>query len=154
MIMRILPMNRYLHFAVDSRKVKKGSLFFALNGKKIDGHCFLKQAKAAGAEAAVVSTNYKGPNFGLELIYQQSVMEYLCQMSKEKIVNSGAKIVAITGSVGKTTTKEFLVQLLKKEAIVATRGNENTSTSIPLTILNEKAKPIYVLEMGMSEPNR
>lgn len=146
-------MTDFEHFCADSRKAKKGSLFFALKGEKSDGHEHLQQAKFFGATAAVVHTSYRGPHYDLKLFHTENPLMDLSILAKKKVAKSGSKVVAITGSVGKTTTKEFLAQLLDRDEIVVTKGNQNTKISLPLTILNEKIKPIYVLEMGMSEPN-
>lgn len=139
--------------AVDSRNVKPGNLFFALPGAKTDGHNFLSQAAAQGAAAAVVSKDYNGESFGLLLIKADDALEALQGFAKALIDQRKPRIVAVTGSVGKTTTKEFLSTLLRKKYRVASSpGNNNTQVGLPLTIINHASDrdEILVLEMGMT----
>jgi len=141
------------HFQFDSRKVEKGDFFFALAGEKVDGHAFLKEVAEKGALGAVVSHSYKGESFGLKLIPVFDVLLTLQQMAKEAFQSRREKVIAITGSMGKTTTKEFLASLIgAKYRVAKTEGSANSQRSIPLQILNLKEETDYlVLEMGMSE---
>ena len=141
-----------IHFAIDSRKVVQDSMFFALKGARVDGHDFLFEAKERGACVAVVSNDYCGSSFNLQLVRHNDPQKLLMQMAKQKLLDINPTIVAITGSVAKTTTKEFLLQLLEPDTFIASKDNENTKLSLPLKILNEKRSNLYVLEMGMSEP--
>ena len=145
-----------LHFAIDSRNVRKGGLFFALKGERTDGHYFLKEVFSKGAIAAVVSQNYRGPSFGLELFFVEDVLTCLQKMGKRALKELGAKVIGITGSVGKTTTKEFLYAVLKKKFSVGkTEGNQNSQRTLPLTILNSSGKEeLLILEMGMTKKNQ
>lgn len=138
----------------DSRKVLSGQLFFALKGEKADGHAFLKEVAAKGAVGAVVSKEYSGDNFGLPLLKVKNVTTSLQLLAKTVMAERKGKIVAITGSVGKTTTKEFIATLLQAQYRVAkTPGNANSQVAVPVSILNAgDDEEIYVLEMGMSEP--
>lgn len=137
------------HFAIDSREVGKGSLFFALPGAKVDGHQFLEEVASRGAYGAVVKIGYMGSDFGLKLAYVSDVKLALQELAKK--VPKPEKIVAITGSMGKTTTKEFLATLLEaKFRVGKTEGNQNTQVTLPLTLLNlQKDCDVLVLEMGM-----
>jgi len=166
--MRYIPFNEFarkLHvecessqpisgFQIDSRQVLPGEVFFALKGERVDGHSFLFDVKSKGAIAAVVSERYLGPNFGLQLLPVQDVTKTLQVLAREEVISSQAKIIGITGSVGKTTTKEFISELLQaKYKVFKTPGNFNTKLSLPLSILNrEGGEEVFVLEMGMSEP--
>jgi UDP-N-acetylmuramoyl-tripeptide--D-alanyl-D-alanine ligase len=143
--------------AVDSRLVIKGNVFFALSGSNVDGHDFLGQAKAAGASCLVVNENYKGPNFDLPMIFVNDPLKSLQDLSAFVLSKRKTKIVAITGSVGKTTTKDFLNILLKEKYRVSkTPGNANSQIGVPLTILNhtDGNEDILILEMGMNEPHQ
>ena len=71
---KVLSGKRVRGFAVDSRKVLPGALFFALKGEKVDGHLFLREARERGAVCAVVDEGYKGESFGLDLIRVESVL--------------------------------------------------------------------------------
>lgn len=139
---------------VDSRLLKGGDLFFACPGIKCDGHTFLAQAAQKGASAAVVSSTYHGESFGLPLIYVENPEKALQQLAKAILKSYKTKVVAITGSVGKTTTKGFLAHLLASSfRVAATPGNYNSQLGLPLTILNhlQEDTEIAVLEMGMTQ---
>lgn len=138
-------------FAIDSRHVSPGALFFALKGEKVDGHQFLEEAAQKGAIASVVDRKYSGPSFGLVLFPVPKVKEALHSMAKLDFSSRAEKVIAVTGSMGKTTTKEFLATLLEEKYRVAkTPGNYNTQVTVPLTLLNlEGEYDVIVLEMGM-----
>lgn len=141
-------------FKSDSRAVMPGDLFFALTGEKVDGHAYLKEVAASGAIAAVVSKKYAGEGFGLTLLRVDSVLIALQKLAK--IVHSLRKVrvIGVTGSVGKTTTKEFIATLLEgKFRVAKTPGNANSQVGVPLSILNARGdEEIFVIEMGMSLP--
>lgn len=143
-----------LGFCVDTRQLRQGALFFALPGARTDGHHFLACAAALGAIAAVVHTDYKGPHYGMGLIYVRCVLSALQALARHVISQTSAQIVAITGSVGKTTTKEFTSSLLKRKRLVAqTPGNSNSQIGLPLSILNNVKgdEDVLVLEMGLTQ---
>ena len=140
-------------FAVDSRLVKQGNLFFALKGAHVDGHQFLSAAAVNGAVAAVVNESYNGPDFGLLLIKVPDPLIALQELAKSVLQQRKSKIVAVTGSLGKTTTKDFITTLLKsKYSVSCSPGNSNSQIGLPLTILNhtDGAEDVLVLEMGMT----
>jgi UDP-N-acetylmuramoyl-tripeptide--D-alanyl-D-alanine ligase len=141
-------------FAVNSRSVQRGHLFWALKGQKVDGHSYLKEAAMLGAVAAVVQSDYLGDDFGLVLLRAPSVQEALHTLARSVMAERKSRVVGITGSVGKTTTKEFLATLLEGTFRVAkTPGNANSQAGLPLAILNEPGgEEIFVAEMGMSHP--
>lgn len=141
--------------AVDSRLVEPGNVFFALPGAKADGHSYLQEVAVKGAIAAVVEKNYSGEDYGLQLIRVRHVLQSLQSLASAFVKKGHAKIVAITGSVGKTTTKEFTATLLRqKYRVAASPGNSNSQVGIPLAIVNHTAgnEDILVLEMGMTVP--
>jgi len=140
--------------AFDSRKVEKGGLFFALEGEKHDGHDFLKEVATKGTLAAVVSKSYVGPNYGLILIPVENVRKSLQSLAKWIHQESSPYVLAITGTVGKTTTKEFIADLLSERYRIAkTAGSANSQVSLPLMLLNQtETVDMLVLEMGMSLP--
>ncbi|MCI0381810.1 MAG: UDP-N-acetylmuramoyl-tripeptide--D-alanyl-D-alanine ligase [Chlamydiae bacterium] len=140
-------------FSIDSRQVKPGEVFFAIKGNRVDGHQFIKEVAEKKAVGAVVSQDYKGENFGLELIFVPNVQDALQSLAKEILSKRREKIIAITGTTGKTTTKEFLSTLLEKKYRVAkTFSNSNSQLTFPLRILNLEKEDLdlLVLEMGMS----
>jgi len=138
---------------IDSRNLKPGDLFFALPGARLDGHAFLREAASKGAGGAVVSCNYLGEDFGLELFTVEDVLGTLHELTRLSITMHHPKIIGITGSLGKTTTKDFTTALLRSSFTVSSSaGNENGQLGLPLTVLNRKGKEdILVLEMGMTE---
>jgi len=139
-------------FAVDSRKVKPGFVFFALAGEKVDGHDFLIDAFKNGAIAAVVSSSFSERFPGHTLLYVDDVLDALQTLAREVLSTQNKRIVAITGSMGKTTTKEFTATLLSaKYEVFKTPGNANSQIGLPLSLLNRKdqGEEIMVLEMGM-----
>lgn len=141
--------------AVDSRSISPGNVFFALPGEKVDGHAFLHEAAKNGAAAAVVQQGYGGQDYGLPLVRTADVLGELQQLAARFAEKSRAKIVAVTGSVGKTTTKRLIADLLKNRfAVAASPANYNSQIGIPLTILNHTTgkEDVWVLEMGMTEP--
>lgn len=141
-------------YAIDSRAVMPGNLFFALSGKKVDGCQFLKDVAEKGAIASIVPQNYQGENFGLILIYVEDVRASLQHLASIAFSKRKEKVVGVTGSVGKTTTKEFLAHLLEaKYQVFKTAGTFNSQVTFPLSLLNMEGEfDILVLEMGMSEP--
>lgn len=147
--------NSFSNIAVDTRLMAPNTLFFALPGANVDGHKFLKEAKEKGAVAAVVKKNYTGDNFGLPLLFVDDVLESLQTITREILLERKTKIVGVTGSLGKTTTKDFITALLRpKFRVSSTPGNSNSQIGIPLAILNHTTgeEDILVIEMGMTVP--
>jgi len=143
--------------AVDSRLVTPGNVFFALIGEKVDGHAFLAQAAKAKASCFVVNKSYKGDHFGLPIIYVDDTTISLQLLAQKLLSLRTSKIVAITGSVGKTTTKDFLTTILEQKYKVSkTIGNANSQIGVPLTILNhtDGQEDVLVIEMGMNKPGQ
>lgn len=142
-----------LGYAVDTRLLKPHDLYFALPGARVDGHDFLKTAAEKGASGAIVKIDYQGPDFGLPLLYSKDVLETLQTFAKIKLKNLKTRVIAVTGSLGKTTTKDFVSELLKtKYKLTVSPGNNNSQIGLPLTILNHVLKDheYVVLEMGMT----
>jgi len=138
--------------AVDSRAVKPGDLFFALQGERSDGHNFLEEAKRRGAVAAVVSRPIEAPLPTLRVADTLIALQEAASRYREKVCD--APIIAITGSVGKTTVKEFVSALLgTKYRLLATRGNRNSQVGTPLTLFELSGEEErVVLEMSLSGP--
>lgn len=139
-------------FAIDSRKVRRGEIFFALPGAKVDGHDFLRDVAQKGASGAVVSKNYEGEDFGLSLIRVEDVRQALQKLAQIAASRRKEKRIAVTGSVGKTTTKEFIAALLQKRFRVGfSEGNSNSQLTFPLFWLNLIGEyDFFVIEMGMT----
>ncbi|QKX02411.1 UDP-N-acetylmuramoyl-tripeptide--D-alanyl-D-alanine ligase [Wolbachia endosymbiont of Dirofilaria (Dirofilaria) immitis] len=140
------------NISIDTRSIKKGDVFIALKGKKFDGHDFLHEAFLKGAKVAIVSDNkYKN----LPLILVQDTLKSLHNIASYYVRNVlvNTKIIAITGSIGKTTTKDMLHIVLSQYGIsYATEGNLNNNVGLPLTILKAPENCQYlILEMGMNK---
>lgn len=140
--------------AIDSRLVQPGDTFFAIKGKKADGHNFLEAAAKQGALFAVVSTDYEGPSFGLLLDYVPDVQWELQERARLFLEKNPKRVIAISGTVGKTTTKGFAKTLLEqKYRTWASPKSYNSQLTVPLSILMcDPDAEILILEMGMSEP--
>ncbi len=139
--------------SVDSRLLTPGDLYFALPGDRVDGHQFIEQAAAQGACAAVVHNSYRAESFGLQLIHVDDVLDSLQTLAAERLAARQCRVVAITGSHGKTTTKSFLATLLSsKYSVASTPASYNGQIGLPLSILKAKGdEDVLVLEMGMSQ---
>lgn len=138
--------------SIDSRTLLPGDLFFALPGERVDGHHFLQEAAFKGAAGAIVSSSYTGPSHGLALLYVPDVLQALQELARIFLAKSRAKVIAITGSLGKTTTKEFASQLLARSyRLFASPRSYNSQVTLPLTILMADGTEDYlILEMGMT----
>lgn len=133
----------------DSRTLKKGEIFFALKGPNHDGNLHAHDAVKAGAVAAVVDkTGVMGP----DIINVKDVFTTLNQLAELHRKNITVPVLAITGTNGKTTTKELIRNVLsKKFKVHATEGNLNNHIGVPLTLLRAPADAgILVIEMGAS----
>ena len=147
--------NQIKSFCIDSRQAKPQSLFFALKGERVNGHDFLQMASEKGAIAAVVEEGFEIKDPPLHLIFVPNVKLALQKAAYQVIRYWSPKIIGITGSLGKTSTKDFIYTLLSKvKSISATPGNYNSQLTLPLTILNIEKKTEYLLlEMGLDRPN-
>ncbi len=150
-------------YAIDSRAAGPGSLFFALRGPNFDGHSFVEAAFGQGAVAAVVERPAGGPlpdgrgsvqagaGMGEQLVVAdvQAALEQLAAWARERWARP---VVGITGSAGKTTTKEVIARLLAVEMGVGkTEGNLNNHIGVPLSILRlPDAAQAAVIEIGMN----
>lgn len=141
--------------AIDSRQVRPGDVFFALTGKCTDGHRFLRDAARAGAVAAVVSKDYQGDAFGLELIVVQNTTAALREAGENQGHLFPGTIIGITGSLGKTTTKVFTHTFLSSVyKVYASPKSYNSQLTVPLSLLlSDGDEDFLILEMGVSEPN-
>lgn len=131
----------------DSRNIKKGELFFALKGPAHDGNRFASAALAAGAAYAVVDDQSLT---GKNIIVVDNVLATLTELAKHHRRTLSIPVIAITGSNGKTTTKELITLVLsKKKRVHSTTGNLNNHIGVPLTVLAAPDDAGYmVVEMG------
>lgn len=139
---------------VDSKKVTKGSTFFGIKGENIDGSLFYKEAFLNGADICIINKIYDLDLNGFNdktVIVANDTKKVLQQLATYKRSLFNGKVIGITGSIGKTTTKEMIANVLRqKYKVLKTNGNENSRIGLPLTILRLKDEDVMVLEMGMS----
>ena len=136
---------------IDSRAVGPGDLFVAIKGEYNDAHNFLEQAKDAGAAGFLVQENRDLAN---NYILVENSFDALWDLAKAARARSDAKSIAITGSVGKTGTKELLIKAFGALGNTSgTQGNLNNHFGLPLTLARLPQEADYaILEMGMSAP--
>jgi UDP-N-acetylmuramoyl-tripeptide--D-alanyl-D-alanine ligase len=143
-------------YSIDSRTVAPGELFFAVKGARFDGHDFVGPAVARGAIAAVVSRARVAslPDAALQvpLLVAEDPLEALQSLAAHVRRQWGKRLVAITGSAGKTTTKEAVAAALgAKFNVLKSRGNLNNAYGLPLQLLRlENDHDFAVVEMGMN----
>lgn len=138
--------------AIDSRKIEKGNLFIPFKGENADGHGFVEDAIGKGAAAAFWQKDVPNPPLHLPILIVEDTLAALQELARAYLSELTTKIVGITGSNGKTTTKDMTANLLSlKYKVQKTEGNFNNHIGLPLTILSLKPETeITVLEMGMS----
>jgi len=137
--------------STDTRTMKPGSLFFAIRGKNFDGHEFIDKAFENGAAIVVSSIDVTPPEGGAAVIVEDTVSA-LGRLAEKYLETYDIPVIAITGSVGKTTTKEMVAQILSTQYNVhKTIGNYNNNIGLPLSVLQlERRHTAAVFELGMN----
>lgn len=141
--------------STDTRKIEKDTLFVALKGAKFNGNTYVKEACVKGANLCIVDEllfdlKEIGDDSGIIIVKDtRKALMNLAKFYREKL---GLKVIGITGSVGKTSTKDLLAALLSsKYKVFKTKGNFNNDIGLPLMVLElDKSYDIAILEMGMS----
>ena len=138
---------------IDSRKVKLNNIFFALKGKNFDGNKYAESAIKKGASFAVIDDEKYFLNEKYILV--DDVLSCLQELSKFHRKQLNCYVLGITGTNGKTTTKELITAVIKKKFItVATQGNFNNHIGVPLTLLRAKLNTEFlIIEMGANHIN-
>jgi UDP-N-acetylmuramoyl-tripeptide--D-alanyl-D-alanine ligase len=145
-------------YSIDSRTVAPGELFFAVRGERFDGHDFVAAAVERGAVAAVVSrarvASLPDAALAVPLLITEDPLAALQSLAGHVRRQWGGHVVAITGSAGKTTTKEAIAAALgAKFRVLKSRGNMNNAYGVPQQLLRiEPEHEFAVIEMGMSHP--
>jgi UDP-N-acetylmuramoyl-tripeptide--D-alanyl-D-alanine ligase len=151
-------------YSIDSRTVGAGELFFAVKGERFDGHDFVEAALADGAVAAVVSMRWLAPGtvHGARLVRvpdhdTDGVLLALQRLARAARRSWGGRVIGVTGSVGKTTTKEAVAAVLDSKykgsrfKVLKSQGNLNNHFGLPLQLLKlEREHEVAVIEMGMN----
>ncbi|MDU0849348.1 MAG: UDP-N-acetylmuramoyl-tripeptide--D-alanyl-D-alanine ligase [Staphylococcus epidermidis] len=139
--------------SIDSRKINEGALFIPFKGENVDGHRFITQAlnDGAGAVFSEKENKHSEGNQG-PIIWVEDTLIALQQLAKAYLNHVNPKVIAVTGSNGKTTTKDMIESVLSTEfKVKKTQGNYNNEIGMPLTLLElDEDTEISILEMGMS----
>ena len=138
--------------STDSREIKEGDLYIAINGERVDGHQFLNEVRQIGAVAALVCDIDE--NIDIQQVKVPNTLKAISDIANKWRMKFDIPVIGITGSNGKTSTKELLSHVLSsKFKVHATEGNFNTKIGLPLTLLGmKKNHDISILEMGASVP--
>ena len=136
---------------IDSRKVESGDIFLPLQGEKVDGHDFILEAESLGASITIIEKNI---NCSMPTYRVKSNKNLLYKLVNEYRKQLKYPLLGITGSNGKTTTKDLLVHILSSEMNIAhTRGNYNSTTGANLSIFQfDSNADIGIVEMGANKP--
>lgn len=147
------PDAEFASVSIDSRTIRPGALFVAIKGERFDGHAYLGQARQRGAAGVLVSERPAGA-YGLPTVLVSDTVAALQALGREVRRRSGATVIAITGSAGKTTTKEITADLLgARYRVFRNRGNLNNHIGLPLSLTELTAAPeMAVVEFGMNHP--
>jgi UDP-N-acetylmuramoyl-tripeptide--D-alanyl-D-alanine ligase len=144
-------------YSIDSRTIAAGDLFFAVSGERFDGHDFVEAAFARGAAGAVVSKDKlaalpEGVRQRELLVVGEEPLAALQRLASAVRRHWGGRVVGVTGSAGKTTTKEAVAAVLAKRfRVLKSEGNLNNGFGLPLQLLRlEPEDEVAVIEMGMS----
>lgn len=159
--------------SIDSRALRPGDFFVAIHGERFDGHAFVAAALAQGAAGAMVHDASAIPGFAVGLptgeapvapqagrprpallIEVEDTTRALQKLARAVRRRSGARVTAVTGSVGKTTTKEIAAEFLSaRYRVFRNKGNLNNHIGLPLSLLELRARPdVAVVELGMNHP--
>jgi UDP-N-acetylmuramoyl-tripeptide--D-alanyl-D-alanine ligase len=137
---------------IDSRAVGSGDCFFAIHGERLDGHEFVPHAIAAGASCVVVRDPAAAGAVSAAVVQVPDTTVALQDLARFVRRRSGSRVIAITGSAGKTTTKEICAEFLSSRyRVFRNKGNLNNHIGLPLSLLELRAQPeVAVVELGMN----
>ncbi len=140
--------------SIDSRTLAAGDFFLAIRGERFDGHAFVADALAKGASGVMVDTDVPLEGADAVLIRVGDTTRALQDLARDVRRRAGAKVVAVTGSAGKTTTKEVAAEFLSSRyRVFRNKGNLNNHIGLPLSLLELRTRPdIAVVELGMNHP--
>ena len=147
-----LSIPRIAGITIDSRNVVRDDIFLALKGKNTDGHNYIDQAEHAGASIAIVE---KKMDVSLPIVQVQSTRKFLNDLATAYRKNFTCPFIGITGTNGKTTTKDLLSHVLSASMnVMSTKGNYNSTIGVPLSIFEcGKIVDVAIIEMGASKPD-
>jgi UDP-N-acetylmuramoyl-tripeptide--D-alanyl-D-alanine ligase len=141
--------SRVGEIVTDSRTLRQGDLFIALRGPRFDAHAFLADVMSRGAAGAIVEA---GRASGIGLIEVADTLKALQALAHAVRRAAGTQLIAITGSAGKTTTKEAIAEMLAiRRRVVKNKGNLNNHIGLPLSLMQLRTGPdVAVMELGMN----
>ena len=144
------------NFSKDTRTIKKGDIYIGIKGEKFDGSQFWEQALDNGAEAVIIenieiTSEEKEKYSNKTIIKVENTLEALYEIARYKRSLYDISVIAVTGSVGKTSTKDIIASVVStRYKTLKTEGNNNNNIGLPLTILKLKDHEALVIEMGMN----
>ena len=140
--------------STDTRTVRPGDVFFGIRGEKFDGAQFVGRAFASGAALAVVNVDARVDSFKSHIVRVDDTVKALGDLARDYRTEFRGKVIAITGTNGKTTVKEMLLSVLQtRYKVHGTSGNLNNHIGLPLSIFGlERSHQCAVFELGMSAP--
>ena len=137
-------------FSKDTREIKEGDVYIALKGERFDGNDFCQNAVNSGAKVCIVSKDIEKIN-GATIIKVEDTLKALQDIARYKRMQYDIPVVAVTGSVGKTSTKDLIASVVSEGyKTLKTKGNYNNEIGLPLTVLGLKDEEVMVVEMGMN----
>lgn len=137
--------------SIDSKNIKENTLFVPLKGERTDAHLYIEDALCLGAKATLTS-DHTSMNSDKAWILVKDTKKALQEIAAFYLRKQHFPVVGITGSVGKTTTRELIATALSAElSVYQTSGNKNSQTGVPLSISEVTSEDIVVLELGISE---
>ena len=137
---------------IDTRTIKENDLFIGIKGENYDGNTFYQEAFKKGAIACILDNEKAIIKKEKNIILVKNTIEALQRLAEYKRNKHNVKVIAVTGSVGKTTTKDLIYNVLKNDyKVLKTEKNYNGQIGLPLTVLKLKDEEILLVEMGMSE---
>lgn len=145
-----------VNFSKDTRTIQKGDIYIGLKGEKFDGSKFWKQALENGAEGVIIQgqeiSKEEMEKYSNKIIIEvENTLEALYEIARYKRSLYDIPVIAITGSVGKTSTKDIIASVVSTQyKTLKTEGNNNNNIGLPLTILKLKDHEAVVIEMGMN----
>ncbi len=140
-------------FSIDTRTLKEGDTYIAIKGERYNGHDFVQEAFRRGASKAIVERAIEGVN-GSRLNIVPDTISHIAEVAHKKVKQADAQVIAITGSMGKTTTRKAVAQVLRAAGpVVSSVGNLNTVLGLSLTLANSdlETNTYLVLEMGAAK---
>ena len=145
-----------INFSKDTRTIQNGDIYIGIKGEKFDGNMFWKEALENGAKGVIIqdveiSQEEKNTYHDKIIIVVKDTIEALKEIAKFKRSLYNIPVVAVTGSVGKTSTKDIIASVVsQKYKTLKTEGNNNNNIGLPLTILKLRDHEAAVIEMGMN----